>query len=131
MTATNSSSREELENKISDELTKRYISNDSESAAVHDKQYNQAIRDAIQSEKPLVEKFNQANEQMASIDQTLEEKCAETFSKLPKYTELLVKIRANLVVLANNAKRLKDLSSEVAKECDVDTTTSTLKSDSK
>ena len=118
--------RESSTANIENELTKRYIGGGSEKnqeeeiSSVQDKQYNQAITQSIEGEEPLVEKFENANEQMAAIDQTLEEKCAETFAKLPKYTETLVKIRANLLVLAGNAKRLKELSAEVAKECDVD-----------
>ena len=49
----------------------------------------------------------------------MEEKCAATFNKLPRYTILLRKIAENLKVLASNAQKVKELATEVAQTCEV------------
>jgi hypothetical protein len=58
-------------------------------------------------------------EQLDAISTQLDERCLQTFSKLPRYTALLQKIKTNLDVLTSNAKKVKELAQEVATECGV------------
>jgi hypothetical protein len=111
---------EEKVQQISQALSSRFnLENSNNNSLTHDHLYTSAINEAAASEKPLADKIEEANVQLLAVEHLLEDKCAETFSKLPKYTDLLLRISSNLVVLGSNAKRLKELSLEVAKECDV------------
>jgi hypothetical protein len=82
-----------------------------------------AATDAAKEQEPILrDAVISISDRLADADQELNEKCAATFSKLPRYISLLQKITSNLGVLASNAKKVKELAGEVAQECGVQTT---------
>jgi hypothetical protein len=61
---------------------------------------------------------SEAANRAAAVDAALSSHEA-TFAKIPAYVEKLRQIRANLVVLAHNAQKVRFLATEVARECGV------------
>ena len=73
-----------------------------------------ALRTSTSDEASLALTVHNLAEQVQHTEAMLDERCAATLDKLPKYIGLLQLIAKNLVTLTQNARKLRELAAQVA-----------------